>query len=83
MTIVRLFYLNLSVFLLSWASLESARIKDLTDVRGSRSNQLRGYGIVTGLNGQGDSRIEYTELGILNALKILVFGQIKPISLET
>ena len=69
MTIVRLFYLNLSVFLLSWASLESARIKDLTDVRGSRSNQLRGYGIVTGLNGQGDSRIEYTELGILNALE--------------
>ena len=69
MTIVRLFILNLSVFLLSWASLESARIKDLTDVRGSRSNQIRGYGIVTGLNGQGDSRIEYTELGILNALE--------------
>ena len=51
------------------ASLDAARIKDLTDVRGSRSNQIRGYGIVTGLNGQGDSRIEYTELGILNALE--------------
>jgi len=48
-----------------------ARIKDLTDVRGFRSNQLYGYGIVTGLNGQGDSRIEYTELGILNALETL------------
>ena len=48
-----------------------ARIKDLTDVRGFRSNQLFGYGIVTGLNGQGDSRIEYTELGILNALESL------------
>ena len=48
---------------------EAARIKDLTDVRGSRSNQLRGYGIVTGLNGQGDSRIEYTELGTTNALE--------------
>ena len=48
-----------------------ARIEDLTDVRGSRSNQLVGYGIVTGLAGQGDSRIEYTELGILNALEIL------------
>ena len=48
-----------------------ARIKDLTDVRGFRSNQLFGYGIVTGLNGQGDSRIEYTELGILNALETL------------
>ena len=48
-----------------------AIIKDLTDVRGFRSNQLFGYGIVTGLNGQGDSRIEYTELGILNALESL------------
>mgnify|MGYP002002120255 CR=1 FL=1 len=60
----------LSVLLMS-SSLYSARIKDLTDVRGSRSNQLYGYGIVTGLNGQGDSRIEYTELGILNALETL------------
>ena len=40
-------------------------------LRGFRSNQLFGYGIVTGLNGQGDSRIEYTELGILNALESL------------
>ena len=52
-------------------SVFGARIKDLTDVRGSRSNQLYGYGIVTGLSGQGDSRIEYTELGILNALESL------------
>ena len=52
-------------------SVSGARIKDLTDVRGSRSNQLYGYGIVTGLSGQGDSRIEYTELGILNALESL------------
>lgn len=52
-------------------SVYGARIKDLTDVRGSRSNQLYGYGIVTGLSGQGDSRIEYTELGILNALETL------------
>ena len=55
-----------------------ARIEDLTDVRGSRSNQLVGYGIVTGLAGQGDSlRIEYTELGILNALKYSVSVLIK------
>ena len=48
-----------------------AQIKNLTDIRGARSNQLFGYGIVTGLAGQGDSRIEYTELGILNALERL------------
>ena len=58
-------------FLLASLSVYGARIKDLTDVRGSRSNQLYGYGIVTGLAGQGDSRIEYTELGILNALETL------------
>lgn len=33
----------------------SARIKDITSVRGERSNQLIGYGIVTGLKGTGDS----------------------------
>jgi flagellar P-ring protein precursor FlgI len=55
----------------AFSSAFAASIKDLTDVRGSRSNQLYGYGIVTGLAGQGDSRIEYTELGILNALETL------------
>jgi flagellar P-ring protein precursor FlgI len=59
------------IFFVATFSLFGARIKDLTDVRGSRSNQLYGYGIVTGLSGQGDSRIEYTELGILNALESL------------
>ncbi|MEK9772195.1 MAG: flagellar basal body P-ring protein FlgI [Opitutae bacterium] len=61
------FFIFLSLCFLA----HGARIKDLTDVRGFRSNQLFGYGIVTGLNGQGDSRIEYTELGILNALETL------------
>ncbi|SVB72134.1 uncharacterized protein METZ01_LOCUS224988, partial [marine metagenome] len=53
------------------SGLFGARIQDLTQVKGSRANQLFGYGIVTGLSGQGDSRIEYTELGILNALERL------------
>ena len=66
-----IFSLLCSLFLLGASSVFGARIKDLTDVRGSRSNQLFGYGIVTGLAGQGDSRIEYTELGILNALESL------------
>ena len=59
----------ISLLFIAFLASDAARIKDLTDVRGSRSNQIRGYGIVTGLNGQGDSRIEYTELGILNALE--------------
>lgn len=64
--------LSLGCLIISaFSSAFGASIKDLTDVRGSRSNQLYGYGIVTGLAGQGDSRIEYTELGILNALETL------------
>ena len=66
----KIFFIGCQFFLAS-SFVYSARIKDLTDVRGSRSNQLYGYGIVTGLAGQGDSRIEYTELGVLNALETL------------
>jgi flagellar P-ring protein precursor FlgI len=31
------------------------RIKDITDVKGARVNQLVGYGLIIGLNGTGDS----------------------------
>src|SRR5689334_21077655 len=31
------------------------RLKDILDVEGVRDNQLLGYGVVTGLNGSGDS----------------------------
>src|SRR5215510_2058486 len=30
-------------------------VKDIVDVEGARANKIRGYGIVTGLNGAGDS----------------------------
>ncbi|MFP6854681.1 MAG: flagellar basal body P-ring protein FlgI, partial [Opitutales bacterium] len=43
----------------------------MTTIKGARSNQLYGYGIVVGLAGQGDSKIEYTQVGILNALETL------------
>jgi flagellar P-ring protein precursor FlgI len=33
----------------------AARVKDLTDIQGVRSNPLMGYGIVVGLQGTGDS----------------------------
>ena len=35
--------------------LQAERVKDLASIRGVRSNQLIGYGIVIGLNGTGDS----------------------------
>src|SRR5262245_33411232 len=39
---------------------EGARLKDMANIRGVRSNQLVGYGVVVGLNGTGDSKSEYT-----------------------
>lgn len=38
------------------ATLQSARIKDLTSIEGIRDNQLIGYGLVVGLNGTGDKQ---------------------------
>jgi flagellar P-ring protein precursor FlgI len=47
-----------------------ARIKDLTLVEGGRENQLVGYGLVTGLAGDGDSSTAfYTVQSIANALQ--------------
>jgi flagellar P-ring protein precursor FlgI len=34
---------------------EAQVVKDFVDVEGARANKIRGYGIVTGLNGNGDS----------------------------
>ncbi len=36
-------------------ALADVRVKDITSIRGVRSNQLIGYGLVTGLKGTGDS----------------------------
>ena len=33
----------------------TVRVKDVSNIRGIRANQLVGYGLVTGLSGQGDS----------------------------
>lgn len=34
----------------------AVRIKDITDIKGVRSNQLIGYGLIVGLNGTGDGK---------------------------
>src|ERR1700677_4431118 len=38
----------------------ASRIKDISNVRGVRENQLIGYGLVVGLNGTGDGKDEFT-----------------------
>ncbi|MGH8018581.1 MAG: flagellar basal body P-ring protein FlgI [Opitutaceae bacterium] len=54
----------------SGASSFGARIKDLVLVEGGRDNQLVGYGLVSGLSGDGDSNTSaYTVQSIANALQ--------------
>ena len=48
------------------------RVKDLTLVAGARDNQLVGYGLVTGLAGDGDKNPVYTVQSVANML--LRFG---------
>jgi flagellar P-ring protein precursor FlgI len=47
----------------------AARLKDIADVEGVRGNQLVGYGLVVGLNGTGDGRVEFTVKSISNMLE--------------
>lgn len=47
----------------------AARLKDLTNIRGVRENQLIGYGIVVGLNGTGDSKSEFTSKSMARMLE--------------
>jgi flagellar P-ring protein precursor FlgI len=42
----------------------SARLKDISSIRGVRENQLIGYGIVVGLKGTGDGKSEFTNKSI-------------------
>jgi flagellar P-ring protein precursor FlgI len=37
-----------------------ARLKDISNIRGVRENQLIGYGVVVGLKGTGDGKSEFT-----------------------
>ena len=49
---------------------EAARIKDLAAIKGIRSNQLVGYGLVVGLNGTGDkSGTGFTIQSLVNMLE--------------
>jgi flagellar P-ring protein precursor FlgI len=48
----------------------AARIKDLAAIKGIRTNQLVGYGLVVGLNGTGDkSGTEFTIQSLVNMLE--------------
>jgi flagellar P-ring protein precursor FlgI len=45
----------LAALLAASSAVQAQVVKDFVDVEGARANKIRGYGIVTGLNGAGDS----------------------------
>ena len=47
--------LALAMVLAAAGAARAQVVKDFVDVEGARANKIRGYGIVTGLNGNGDS----------------------------
>ena len=56
----KIIFLMLILFTSTEGLTSGVRIKDLANLRGVRDNQLRGYGLVVGLNGTGDSNLEFT-----------------------
>lgn len=46
------------------APAHAARIKDMGQIEGIRTNQLTGYGLVVGLAGTGDDSLDYSTLGM-------------------
>jgi flagellar P-ring protein precursor FlgI len=59
----------LSVLLVSTAPAYGARLKDLADIEGVRGNQLLGYGLVVGLNGTGDGKVDFTLKSVANMME--------------
>ena len=47
----------------------ASRVKDIAMVAGARDNQLVGYGIITGIAGDGDKNPVYTLQSIANFLQ--------------
>jgi len=66
-----IFYATL-ICIMTVTAAHSARIKDLAAVKGVRSNQLIGYGLVVGLNGTGDKQgTQFTIQSLVNMLEQL------------
>ncbi len=68
--IVTLIFLSI-ITAISWLPQDcvAARLKDLADVEGVRGNQLYGFGIIVGLNGTGDGKVDFTTKSISNLLE--------------
>ncbi len=61
-----------AVLLLSAHTADAVRIKDYVNIRGVRTNQLVGYGLVIGLNGTGDGKnAQFTFQSLASMLEIM------------
>ena len=59
-----------TILLITFASTSyAARIKDVTTVKGVRSNQLVGYGLVVGLPGTGEKSSQFTQRAFATMLR--------------
>ena len=65
-----LFFIILFIFFIVPTASHSARIKDISSIKGIRQNQLLGYGLIIGLNGTGDKGgTKFTIQGLVNMLE--------------
>lgn len=62
----------------------AVRVKDVVTFRGARYNQLQGLGLISGLQGTGDSSnaVPFTSIGMVNMLERFGMPQIDPKSLR-
>lgn len=70
--IVCIAFVILAFFLFIAGMADAARIKEMGYIKGARSNQLIGYGLVTGLSGTGDkSNTIFTNQSLANMLETM------------
>ena len=63
------FILLIAIFTFANATINAARIGDITTIAGVRSNTLEGYGLVFGLAGTGDRKLDLANQAVVNAVR--------------
>lgn len=67
---IKSLFLFLLVMIVFISNAQAARIKDLAAIKGIRSNQLSGYGLIIGLNGTGDKdSVVFTKQALANMME--------------
>ena len=56
------------ILIFAGEDVHASRLKDIASIKGVRENQLVGYGIVVGLKGSGDGKMEFTNKSVIRLL---------------